>query len=248
MDYQGGTVVSRKRGRTVTRLEMGGRAFYLKRNKLDWREWLKQLSQLRIPGRNAIHEWSAILTVRSLKIPTVSPVATGEKLFLGRELASFILIEELYGARSLEEVIASEYKGVNSGLSLHRKRRLIHEVANIAKKLHRANVYHQDFYLGHFFLGGDETLYLIDLQRIISKKKPSRRYMIKDLAQLNYSAALTGTVSKADCMRFFLDYCGKRRLGPEERALIAEIMAKTSRIAAHTVKLLERRRRRKEIP
>ena len=53
MDSSGGTRICHKRGRSVYRLEIGGRAFYLKRNRFHRVEFLKGLSRLRLPARGA---------------------------------------------------------------------------------------------------------------------------------------------------------------------------------------------------
>jgi heptose I phosphotransferase len=195
-----------------------------------------------------VPEWENIAAVKSLGINVAERVAVGERRIWGREVASFIMTEALYGAKSLEESAASLFSGKASGDVLKRERKLIDAAAAVGRELHSHCMYHQDFYLSHFFLGQADELYLIDLQRVIRRSSPSRRYMIKDLAQLNYSAETTGWLSRTDRLRFFVRYRGIDKLGPDDKALIRKIMAKSRRIAAHTVKLLERRRRRGELP
>jgi hypothetical protein len=48
-------------------------------------------------------------------------------------------------------------------------------------------------------------------------------------------------------MRFFHAYLGVMKLGAAEKKLVQRILEKQEKIARHTVKLLERRRRRGEI-
>jgi heptose I phosphotransferase len=107
---------------------------------------------------------------------------------------------------------------------------------------------HQDFYLSHLYLGRDGSIYLIDLQRVGRRRTVPRRYIVKDLAQLNYSASHAGSVSRSERLRFFMEYLGVATLRSEEKRLARQINAKTERIAKHTVKLLRRRRQRGEIP
>jgi heptose I phosphotransferase len=121
-------------------------------------------------------------------------------------------------------------------------------VAEMARKFHQNGMNHQDFYLSHMFLGQDETLYLIDLQRVVRRRRTPRRYLIKDLGQLNYAADFVGTLSRTDRMRFLLEYLEKPTLSSHDKSMVRKILAKTDRIAKHTVKLLERRRRRGELP
>lgn len=247
MEFRGGQRIALQRGRTVTHLELGGRAFYLKRNKFNWVEFIKTIAHLKWPPRNALGEWNNILALKRLGIPTVSPVAMGEKRTLGLELASFIVTEELYGAESLEKIIEKEFSGPITKAKRRRKYSIIRNVARIARIMHTNGMCHQDFYLGHFFLDDKNTLYLIDLQRVLHWQEVPKRYIIKDLGQLNYSADFIGCVSRTDRMRFFLEYLGLESLGPAEKNIARLIAAKTNRIAVHTVKLLRRRRRRREI-
>lgn len=247
MDYDGGELVTRKRGRTVVRLQVAERIFYLKRNRFHPREFWKTLSRFRLPPRSALQEWESILAVRDAGIPTVPPVAMGEELVCGVEKASFTMTEALYDTEPLEDVFRREFAGELSTSLLKKKRDLIERVADIARKLHRSGMYHQDLYLGHFLLGADNNLYLIDLQRVVRCRKVPRRYLVKDLGQLAYSAEVTGGFSRSDQMRFFLSYLELSHLGRAEKALLRRVLAKCRRIARHTVKLLERRRSRGEI-
>jgi heptose I phosphotransferase len=248
MDFEGGELVTRQRGRTVTRLELNGRAFYLKRNRFDSRELMKTVLHLRWPAKNAVSEWKNILAVERLGIRTVIPIAMGEKRLFGLEVSSFILTEELYGAKPLEEVLKQELQEKLSPARRKWKQSIIEKVAEIAQSMHSSGMCHQDFYLGHFFLAPDDSLYLIDLQRVLHRSELPRRYIVKDLGQLNYSVDCVGNISRTDRMRFFLHYLGVKSLGAAEKNLARSIAAKTDRIARHTVKLLQRRRRRHELP
>jgi heptose I phosphotransferase len=248
MDFAGGSHVCHKRGRSVYRLEIGERAFYLKRNCFHWTEFWKSLGRLTWPPRGAFVEWRNIHAVLEAGIPTVLPVAMGERVRFGLDVASFTLTEELYGAIPLDAVLKREFSAPGDAVLRQKKRRLTIQVAALARKLHGNGMYHQDFYLSHFYLGPGETLYLIDLQRVGRQTTVPTRFRVKDLAQLNYSADFTGGVSSAERMRFFLAYLGKTRLESEDKGLIRKILAKTRRIARHDVKLAVRRRRRGEKP
>lgn len=247
MQFEGGELVTLQRGRTVTRIAMDGRAFYLKRNRFNWREFIKSIVHLKWPPRNAVTEYHNIAAVGRLGIPTVAPVAVGEKRLFGLEIESFILTEELYDAEPLESIVQRELSGPISRPKRQWKQSLVRKVAQIARNMHSNGLCHQDFYLGHFFLGREGTLHLIDLQRVLRHNKLRRRYVVKDLGQLNYSADFVGNISRTDRMRFFMHYLDLPSLGPAEKDLARSITAKTDRIAKHTVKLLERRRRRGEI-
>ncbi|HXV19508.1 MAG TPA: lipopolysaccharide kinase InaA family protein [Desulfuromonadales bacterium] len=248
MDYSGGAHICHKRGRSVFRLQVGDRAFYLKRNRFHWVEFWKRVSRLKWPPRGALVEWKNILAVQEAGIPTVSPVAMGECVKFGIDMASFTLTEELYQTVPLDAVFQRELGGSLDDAGRQKKRRLTLQLAATARKLHGSGMYHQDLYLSHFYLGPGETLYLIDLQRVGRRSRVPTRYRVKDLGQLNYSADFTGGISRADRMRFFLAYLGKKRLEPADKKLARKVLAKTRRIARHDVKLAVRRRRRGEKP
>jgi heptose I phosphotransferase len=247
MDHPGGELVSLQRGRTVTRIELDNRAFYLKRNRLDWRELVKTILHLQWPLRNALNEWENIFSIKNIGIPTVNPVAMGERTFLGLEIGSFLISEELYGAESLERVIEKTLTGPNSGSRRNWKWSIVRKAGRLARLLHKSGMCHQDFYLGHIFKDEGDILYLIDLQRVLRRKKTSRRYIVKDLGQLNFSADCAGNLSRTDRMRFFLEYLDVKSLGSMEKKLARSVTSKSDRIARHTLKLLSRRRRRGEI-
>ena len=248
MNHPGGDLISLQRGRTVTRIKLENRAFYLKRNRLDWRELVKTLLHLKWPPRNALNEWKNIFSVKRIGIPTVNPVAMGERVLLGLEIGSFIITEELYGAESLEKVIEKTPTDPPPGARHNWKWCMIRKAAQLTRLLHSSGMCHQDFYLGHIFKDQSDILYLIDLQRVLRREKTPRRYRVKDLGQLNFSADCTGNFSRTDRMRFFLEYLELNSLNSVEKKLARSITSKSDRIARHTLKLLSRRRRRGEIP
>lgn len=248
MAYAGGERICHKRGRSTVRLQVGERAFYLKRNRFHLVEFLKGLSRLRLPFRGALREWRNIERVRRVGVPTVKPVAFGERPVLGIETCSFTMTEELYGCIPLDKVLASGFSGIPGETQCARKRRLIRQLGELARKLHGHGLFHQDFYLSHFFLDPHDGLHLIDLQRVLYRPLRARHFRIKDLAQLNYSAGRVACLSRTDRWRFLRAYLGDSGRSPRDKALIRAIMAKTARIARHDVKLHARRRRRGELP
>lgn len=248
MEYAGGTHICHKRGRSTVRLQIGDRAFFLKRNRFHWVEFLKGISRLRLPVRGALREWRNIAKVRAAGVPTVVPVAFGERPLLGIETCSFSMTEELYDCLPLDQVLNTQFSGALSREQRQRKRGFIRQLGELARRLHEHGLYHQDFYLSHFFLGPDDVLHLIDLQRVLSNPLRAGHFRIKDLAQLNYAAGRVNCLSRTDRLRFLWAYFGHSHLTVPERKLVKAVLAKTARIARHDVKLLARRRRRGELP
>jgi hypothetical protein len=108
-------------------------------------------------------------------------------------------------------------------------------------------VNHQDFYLGHFFipaeqpLEGEPRLFLVDLQRLERRRAVPRRYVVKDLAQLLYSADQFPQLSRTDKLRFLRFYLGERPLSPRANGLARAVIAKAGRIARHSARVQARR-------
>ena len=166
INFPDGVRICHKRGRSVYRFEIGERAFYLKRNLFHSVEFWKGLSRLRLPPRGAWVEWQNILAIGAAGIPTVTPIAYGEKRRCGIEVASFSITEELYGAEPLDDYIARELIAPLSPEKIKLKRRLIDKVAELARNFHSRGMNHQDLYLNHFFIDKFERLHLLDLQRV----------------------------------------------------------------------------------
>lgn len=247
MSFAGGTRICHKRSRSVFRFEIDGRAFYLKRNRIHGVEFWKALSRFQRPSLGAMIEWENILALQQVGIPTVTPVAMGERRCCGLETASFTLTEEIYGAEPLDVVVRREFAKPLTVAKRQEKWSLIRSLATLAKKFHGSGMNHQDFYLNHFFVSKNGTLYLLDLQRVARRPRVPEHYRVKDLAQLNYSTQVYGGFSRTDRMRFLLQYFGVERLRQEQKRLVRKVLAKTARIAKHDVKLSLRRRKRGEM-
>lgn len=247
MDYSGGKAICHKRGRSTVRLQIGDRAFYLKRNRFHWVEFFKGLSRLRLPVRGALREWRNIAQLRAAGVPTLVPIAFGERPVLGIETCSFSMTEELYGCVPLDQVLIRELSGNLTRIEQARKRHLLRQLGQVARRLHGDGFYHQDFYLSHFFLGSDDVLHLIDLQRVLHQPLRSRHFLIKDLAQLNFAASRIPSLSRTDRLRFLLSYLNNHSLQKCDKKLVQSVLDKTRRIARHDIKLSMRRRQRGEL-
>ena len=205
------------------------RMFYIKRHgRSSWKEYVKPWLQGQKPLLGARPEWEALLAFHAQDLPTMIPVARG--LMSGR---SFLITEGLEGCDKLSAILTDEHRSESE------RRRIILHVADIARQMHTSGLHHQDFYLGHFLQERTEEparapkLYVIDLGRV----RPHgpyffRRWIVKDLAELNYSAK---TARAAERLRFLRRYFD-RPLSVTDRPFIRRILQKTSRIARHSAK------------
>ena len=202
------------------------RAFYIKRHvRSSWKECIKPLLRLTWPILGARNEWRAILDFHEVGLATMTPVALGES-----GVNSFLITEALENCVKLSEINANYVDGASiDDLRI----RLIRDVARIARKMHGAGMHHQDFYLGHLMQSQSNAgiIYVIDLGRVQKQAQLSRRWIVKDLAQLDFSAQ----VSPRERLRFLREYLG-RRLAGSDRSLVADIQTKAEAIARHSRK------------
>ncbi len=244
MDHAAGELIDHRPIRTVVRLELkdGGlrRRFYLKRHYIPLKG---KISALLRPGglEDARNEWHKIVMLKEQGYQTMEPVAYGERGSL-LETRALTLTEELYGAIRVEDYIPRLFRAGGTE-NLERKRRIVEKLALIARRFHQEGFNHQDFYLGHFLVNpSTEEIFLIDLQRVQKRDRPARRWVLKDLAQLVFSAINTEGFHGTDLVRFGHIYLGRKRFTTEDRRLIKRILRKAAWIARHTEKVLARKR------
>jgi heptose I phosphotransferase len=249
MAFSGGDVFKRLPARTVVRIAVesatGPRRFFLKRHTepMRWgdrfRAWCSGFSTSW--GRK---EWDVIHALRREGIPTLTPVAAGERIAGGR-CESFVVTEALEGFEPLDALAASRYASPLAPTTLGEKRAIIRRVAELTRRLHRAGFNHRDWYLCHIFArrepDGTWQLRALDLQRVDRRRWRRRRWIVKDLAALNYSSP-PGIVTATDRARFLKAYFDDGRALREHRALIWAIVRKTARIRRHDARLQRRRR------
>ena len=210
-------------------LDDGGasRVFYIKRHaRSSWKEYIKPLLRLTWPILGARNEWNAILNFHEVNLPTMTPVAMGES---GEY--SFLITEALEGCTKLSELQGDEPS--TKARDSKSRIRLIHQIAQITRTMHQAGMHHQDYYLGHLMQSNNDPdrIYVIDLGRVQKHKNLNRRWIVKDLAQLNFSAK----ASPSERLMFLRDYLG-RTLLRTDRALIRQIQSKTAAINRHSTK------------
>ena len=203
--------------RRTLRFTLGERRYFLKAHLgVGWSEIFKNLLQLRLPVLGARNEWLAIKRLEQLGVDTMRVVAYGER---GRNPArreSFIVTEALENTESLEDFCADWDKQPPVGrAALRLKRTLITRVASIARAMHTHGMNHRDFYICHLLLDVSRdllavdpdtlTLSLIDLHRAQLRNRTPRRWVIKDIGALYFSAMRIG-LTRRDLFRFMTVY------------------------------------------
>jgi hypothetical protein len=172
-------------------------------------------------------EWYWMGRLSADGVCVARPVAFGESMRGGREQASVVVAEPARGL-SLE----AWARGRRDRCS----RAMMDELAAFIGRFHRLGYVHRDLYLSHIFYdetaGPRDRFQLIDLQRVMRPTWLRRRWIVKDLAALNYSTPRR-IATAADRVRFLRRYLNSRRLGPSGKRLAHRVHAKTNRIARH---------------
>jgi tRNA A-37 threonylcarbamoyl transferase component Bud32 len=214
---------------------VGDRRLFLKRYR-DPPLRAQLALRLRGFGATAEVEWHWLRRLPELGLPGPQAVAYGCRRRGGLERQSLLLTDEVPGT-SLERWVPGE---VDSRLADRAfKARLGADLARLVARLHAARLVHRDLYLSHVFIdeGADGSMHLalIDLQRMLRPRLRWRRWMIKDLAALDYSTPPTAA-SWADRLRFWKQYRGAKRLAPGDKAILRAVARKTRRIARHSAR------------
>ncbi len=205
------------------------RSYYLKR---FLRPPIRARRAVRRSGSGASslagNEWEWIRRLTADGVSCVQGVAFGQELNGSRELRSAIMTAAV-GGQSLERWViqwsAAEHITI---------RRLIGASAALVSRLHGRGYVHRDLYLSHVFYDPSQpierSLCLIDLQRVLRPRWRFRRWIVKDLAALNYSTPFS-LVSRSDRLRWLRCYLGIARLDASARRLLYRIVGKTQSIA-----------------
>jgi heptose I phosphotransferase len=218
-----------KQGRSTARVVFhageGGRdsrplAVYLKRHyRLPWRSGLAALVDPAGRHSPGAAEWAHLERARALGVPVPRVVASGERIGPWTSLQSYLLVEELAGCEELNVCLPALAGELRADAFAALKRRLAAEMARVTALLHRACVFHKDFYLCHFFLDRtrlrgdpeDVRLVLIDFHRLGEHQLWPDRWRWKDLGQLLFSTHGVAGIEDRDLLRFWKHY--SRQLG-----------------------------------
>lgn len=169
------------------------------------------------------HEGWASEECRRAGVGVAPVIAVGEEEKGGPSSRSFFMSEELAGFLPADEFAAN----LEHLPPAHpRRRAFISSLADLTRKLHRANLYHRDFYWCHLFVReiGEAhfDVRLIDLQRVDRPIWRHLRWRIKDLAQFVFSAP-TGFLDGPERADWFCRYLGRAELYRVDRLLLSAV-------------------------
>lgn len=202
------------------------RTAYLKRyRRPPFREQLRRIAETGFKRSSARREERFTRILSGLGIPTMTAIAYGQEMSAGIEKRSFLVTDEVPGT-SIEKLNVDN----SARLPPVEKFEVIRQLALIVSRMHISELFHRDLYLSHVFLSrnavGELVLHLIDLGRMISNPIRGWRWLIKDLAALDYSSP-ANVVTRADRVRFMYHYLtasrDRRRLDARGRQRLRKI-------------------------
>jgi heptose I phosphotransferase len=210
----------------------GFRWFYLKRHERPrWGERLRPLLNFGKPVFGARNEWLAILGLRDAGVPTLTPVRFGEQgdhsLLVTEDLRTDITLLHWVNRYAAETA--------SSGADSAHVRALIGDLARLTRRTHGAGIFRQDFFLNHILTRGEPgrlDMRVIDPGRALRQPRFRRRWIIKDLAQLEFSARCLPCADRLRFLRLYLERPFRR----SDRFLVRLIAVKSRRTASHTAK------------
>ena len=179
--------------RKVWRVEVEGRAFYLKFYPQAPNRWRRLLR-----GSLAMREFLRLQWLQKAKIPAARAISVLMGLSINGQRGDAVLIEAIEPARSLFEIVQDHDL---AGEPIPNHRDLAMQVIDIVLRLGRAGLGHGDLHLGNFLVK-DGTVYLIDAYPV-----HRRGMLLRDVMRLANSVA--GIATRTDLVR------GWRRLGPD---------------------------------
>lgn len=232
--YMPGEVFREVASRRTVRFQAGGKSYFVKAHRgVGWLEIIKNLCTLRLPVLGAMNEWRAIRRLEALGIRAPVIAAYGKRGTSPAALDSFLVTEDAGPVVSLEEYCA---QWRHDPPAFREKQDLLREVALISKSLHEGGVNHRDYYLCHFLRplsGPDRRLVLIDLHRAQVRRTVPRRWLVKDVGGLYFSAMDIG-LTRRDLLRFLKTYRGRplRRVLADEESFWTDVIKRAHQLYA----------------
>jgi tRNA A-37 threonylcarbamoyl transferase component Bud32 len=196
--------------RTVYRVALPGLCVYLKHHRLpDVRAWLRQL----VRPAKARMEFDRALAVAARCVPTVSPVALGERCSGSGPSDSFLITQGLEDTESLSDFIEKTLPRLEPRRQRRLRPLLATALGEFLARLHDAGIVHKDLHAANLLVrlgpGDCPSLYLIDLHDVALGRTLTWRASRDNLVMLNRWFALRA--SRPDRYRFWRAYCRARR-------------------------------------
>ncbi len=225
-------VVKHGSHRTVYRIELPDRAFYVKQYRRG--RLLAGLGHL-VRRSASRREWHQAAEIARRGVPTIRPVAWAEEVRGGLVRDHYLVTEAIQPASTLEQYLLDQLPRLAPDAQRTMRRKILASLARFVAAIHQAGIFHNDFHVGNVLVRLDTLeldaaradrppeLHLIDVPGVRFSgplKWPASR---RSLVMLN--AAWRERTRRSDRLRFWRIYLAERpelEL-PEERAAVAQL-------------------------
>lgn len=228
--------------RAVYRVDTADHRFFVKHYRCpSWRQAARHLFQASASRR----EYRRALETARRQIPTVTPVAVGERRHRGLVYDNYLVTEAIGDCCPFDDYVRRVLPGFDRATQARLRRTLTLGLAKHCAAAHRAGVDHRDFHAGNLLVRFGRTtasdglscpeLFLIDLPSVRLSRAMSWRRAAAGLVMLG--SAWSALASRSDCWRFWRAYLRERpelRLADMRRTalqLVGRIGARRRRIA-----------------
>jgi serine/threonine protein kinase len=203
------TIVKSGPHRIVYRVQLPDFAIYIKHylvpdRRAKYRQWFR-----RGKGRN---EGKRSESLASIGVPTISPIALGERRKRGFLFDNYLITREIPDSTPLDTFVERDLEQVPEPRRSTIRRRLASALGALTARLHNAGLLHIDFHPGNVLLRLDADdaplLMMIDLDALRSVKKLGWPKAQQNLALLDHYFWLRS--SRADRFRFLKAYLAFR--------------------------------------
>lgn len=237
MQIDMGEIVDKNRKRCVYKIILCDkslavdRIFYIKLfHTPSLKNSLNSVFSYGFPKTEASIEWDNAKKLFDAGFHTVPLVAYGQKTFLGVELSSFFMTEEIPNSVSLDLWFQKK-------TSKEKKKLVLESLGDLVKNLHKHRFSYPDLYLKHIFI--DEKYLsknivrfsLLDLHRLRKKIKLTFRSKAKDLAALKFSCA--EVITDGETKIWFDRYFEGCRQKPKLKNAVSKRIKKISSRRSH---------------
>ncbi len=223
-------------------------SIYVKRYHYPtWRHRLRGMFRGTLFRRSrARSEYRALKQMRRLGIQAVRPVAFGERRISLFVRSCFLITESVPDAMPLSAFIQEFGEHRGSPRSIQIRREILVSLARQVRHMHEAGFVHRDLFWRNVLircLPGDRfEFYFLDASvgRWIRMRRRREDSIVADIAAMG--AAAPHFCSKADQLRFLLEYLGVKTLDPENRAWLRRVQTQSDLLRPSELERLRRGR------
>lgn len=222
-----------------------GGSFYIKR--YHYPRW-KQRFRAMLRGtffRNsrARNEYRTLMLMRKLGIQAVRPVAYGERRVFHFVRSCFLITETVPAAMSLATFIRNYSHHRATPLARQARLEILTSLARQVRHMHEAGFVHRDLFWRNVLIRPlpDNRFEFYFLDASVGKRirfAPRQESIVRDIAAM--SALAPEFCSKADQLRFLLEYLNTEKLTREDRAWIRRVEVRSDRFRDAELQRMER--------